>query len=160
MTNSINKIGIIQTAPLPGDFSNNLRAIVQGYRECLEHGADIVIAPAAALCGLEPGNLATRRSFLSQTQLALDSLSKELGTAPLFLAAYAQTISNEEVYVGVVGEDDADSDPWMENERSIVMVPYMVEKNCVTELEENRNFNILGSEVRVFLSNEEQLPDE
>lgn len=160
MTNSINKIGIIQTAPLPGDFSNNLRAIVQGYRECLEHGADIVIAPAAALCGLEPGHLAMRHSFLSQTQLALDSLSKELGTAPLFLAAFAQTISNEEVYVGVVGEDDADSDPWMENERSIVMVPYMVEKNCVTELEENRNFNIMGSEVRIFLSNEEQLPDE
>ena len=72
MKYSIKKIGIIQNAPLPGDFSNNLRAIVQGYRECLDHGADIVVAPAAALCGLEPQSLATRSSFLAQTQAAAE----------------------------------------------------------------------------------------
>mgnify|MGYP003290563751 FL=1 len=49
MNTNISKIGLIQTAPLPGDFSNNLRAIVQGYRECLDHGAEVVIAPAASL---------------------------------------------------------------------------------------------------------------
>ena len=48
------KIGIIQTDTLPGDFPNNLRAIVQGYRECLDHGAELVLAPAYALCGLNP----------------------------------------------------------------------------------------------------------
>ena len=73
MTRAIKKIGLIQTSPLPGDFSNNLRAIVQGYRECLNHGAELVIAPAAALCGLEPGALSIRRSFISQTRAALEA---------------------------------------------------------------------------------------
>lgn len=157
MTPTITKIGLIQTAPLPGDFPNNLRAIVQGYRECLDHGAQIVIAPGAALCGLEPGNLATRRSFIEQTKAALEALSKELGSAPLLLAAYTLTVGDDELYIGIAGEDD--NDPWMTNDRSILLTPYLLENDCVTELENCSTFDIDGTHFYVDTNDEELLPD-
>lgn len=157
MSTTISKIGLIQTAPLPGDFSNNLRAIVQGYRECLEHGAELVIAPAAALCGLEPHNLAQRRSFIDQSRVALDKLSKELSSAPLLLAAYTLTISDDELYVGMVGEGDNDS--WMANDRSVLLTPYLLEKDSVTELESNDVITINNTRFYIDLGDEEMLPD-
>lgn len=159
MTKTIKKIGLIQTAPLPGDFSTNLRTIVQGYRECLDHGADLVIAPAAALCGLEPRHLSTRRSFLAQTKAALDSLSRELGSAPLLLAAYAKTLRDEELYVGIVGEDD-EEDPWMAEEQIVSLVPHLLEKDSVTELENSGCVDVLGSRIYTDTSDEEILPND
>ena len=159
MNTNISKIGLIQTAPLPGDFSNNLRAIVQGYRECLDHGAEIVIAPAASLCGLEPRDLVTRSSFISQTRAALETLASELGEAPLLLAAYTLTISDDELYVGIVGEDD-ESDPWMDKNRTVILTPYLLEKDSVTELENNSTVSIRGAQFYTDTSDEEMLPND
>lgn len=83
------KVGIIQNSPRTADFSNNLRHIVQGYRACLDHGAELVVASAHALCGPGLHDLAARDSFRKQQQLALETLSRELGTAPLILGAYS-----------------------------------------------------------------------
>ncbi len=161
MTTNISKIGLIQTAPLPGDFSNNLRAIVQGYRECLDHGAEIVIAPSAALCGLEPRDLVKRRSFISQTRAALDALSQELGSAPLLLAAYTTIISDDEMFVGLVGEDDdANDSPWTGDNLNVILTPYLLEKDSVTELENNCTVNIRGTLFYTDTSDVELLPDE
>lgn len=85
MQNGNLKIGIIQSFPATADFSGNLRRIVQGYRECLDHGAELIIAPATALCGLAPLALTGRRSFMMQTRAALDALAAELGSVPLLL---------------------------------------------------------------------------
>ena len=85
MTTEIRKIGIIQTFSLPGDFPNNLRSVVNAYRECLEHGAQLVIAPSTCICGIDPRDLAARRSFLEQTKDCLDALSRELGSVPLIV---------------------------------------------------------------------------
>ncbi|MBQ6941439.1 MAG: hypothetical protein IJN23_02630 [Akkermansia sp.] len=159
MNTNISKIGLIQTAPLPGDFSNNLRAIVQGYRECLDHGAEIVIAPAASLCGLEPRDLVTRSSFISQTRAALETLASELGDAPLLLAAYTLTISDDELYVGIVGEDD-ESDLWMDKNRTVILTPYLLEKDSVTELENNSTVSIRGAQFYTDTSDEELLPND
>lgn len=159
MNTNISKIGLIQTAPLPGDFSNNLRSIVQGYRECLDHGAEIVIAPAASLCGLEPRDLVTRSSFISQTRAALETLASELGEAPLLLAAYTLTISDDELYVGIVGEDD-ESDPWMDKNRTVILTPYLLEKDSVTELENNSTVSIRGAQFYTDTSDEELLPND
>lgn len=89
-TTPIKKIGLIQNYPLPGDFSNNIRTIVQGYRECLDQGAELVIAPAYALCGMEPKDLAQRNSFQRQQQMALKTLAQETSAVdvPLILGAY------------------------------------------------------------------------
>ncbi len=159
MKYSIKKIGIIQNAPLPGDFSNNLRAIVQGYRECLDHGADIVVAPAAALCGLEPQSLATRSSFLAQTQAALESLSRELGHAPLILAAYTVTINDEDLYIGMIGEDDMANDTWMQKDRRIVLTPYLLEKDCVTEVTDGETIEINDRQFYIDTNDRDMLPD-
>lgn len=160
MSTRITRIGIIQTAPLPGDFPNNLRAIVNAYRECLEHDADIVIAPAAAVCGLEPGNLALRSSFLEQTQDCLHTLSRELGSAPLLLAAYTRSINDEDLYAGIVAEGEEDDEPWLEKETSVLLTPYLLEHDCVTELAPNESFSIGGQSFYIDLSDAELLPDE
>ena len=73
------KVGIIQNSPRTAYFSNNLRHIVQGYRACLDHGAELVVASAHALCGPGLYDLAMRDSFRNQMQLALETLSRELG---------------------------------------------------------------------------------
>lgn len=156
---NISKIGIIQTAPLPGDFSNNLRAIVQGYRECLDHGADIVIAPAAALCGLEPRALATRFSFLRQTQLALKTLSQELGDAPLILGAYTYTFGEDELTDAELGENDELDTPWMAKNLHVILTPYLLEKDEVTELEDCETVTIRGCSFYVDTSDQEMLAE-
>ncbi len=143
------KIGIIQNAPLTADFSGNLRTIVQGYRECLDHGATLVIAPATALCGPEPGALANRRSFLTQTQAALDALSHELGSTPLLLGASASLYPfgddewDELSNSGGVNEQDAEPDS------CIALVPFLIEKDTVTELEDAAVTPIAGLNVYV-----------
>lgn len=159
MTKPITKIGLIQTAPLPGDFSNNLRAIVQGYRNCLDHGAEVVVASAAALCGLEPQSLVNRRSFISQAQQALQTLASELSSAPLFLAAYTLTVSDDELYVGIAGEDDEEEDPWMANDRRIVLTPYLLEKDSITELSNGETMELQGMRFYIDTTDDEALPD-
>lgn len=159
MTTSITKIGLVQTAPLPGDFSNNLRAIVQGYRECLNHGAELVIAPAAALCGLEPGDLATRRSFVNQTRAALDTLSRELGSAPLLLGAYTNVLGDDEVYVGIMAGEGDEEDPWMASDQRITLVPYLLEHDSVTELNSAEVFSLDDVSIYVDMTDTEHLPD-
>lgn len=144
MSTEIRKIGIIQTVSLPGDFPNNLRSVVNAYRECLEHGAQLVIAPATCICGIEPAALAMRGSFLSQTQACLHALSQELGSVPLIVGAYTHALSDEELSVGMVGEDYF-SPPQEPSVHRAMLSPYLVENNCVTELEACASFE-LGSQ--------------
>ncbi|MCQ2371214.1 MAG: hypothetical protein MJ058_04075 [Akkermansia sp.] len=158
MESSIQRIGIIQNAPLPGDFPNNLRALVQGYRDCIDHGAGLVVAPADALCGLEPQDLAERPSFEEQTQRALDALSAELGAAPLILGAYMRFIADDELWDGMLGEDDGERDS-LERRRT-ALVPYLLERDTVTELEDNTVMEIDGLRVYVRLGEGEILPEE
>lgn len=109
----MNKIGIIQTDTLPGDFPNNLRAIVQGYRECLDHGAELVLAPAYALCGLNPRALMNRASFLRQQEDAAITLADELSNTnvPLLLGYGIDATEGKEL------ADYPEADDWgMEDE--------------------------------------------
>ena len=128
------KIGIIQNAPLTADFSNNLRQIVQGYRECLDHGAELIVASAYALSGANPADLARRESFQRQLRAALDCLSQELGSVPLLLGAYTDLPL-------FIPEDIEEDDLLAEADEIILqmpargrLVPYLLENNCVEEL--------------------------
>ncbi len=114
------KIGIIQSSPLPADFSNNLRHIVQGYRACLDHGAEIVVASAHAMCGPGVHDLVQRDSFREQMELALQTLSRELGDAPLVLGAYST----------ILDEDSDENEPILPR-----LTPYWLENDMVDELE-------------------------
>ncbi len=150
------KIGIIQNAPLTADFPNNLRSIVQGYRECLDHGATLVIAPATALCGPHPAALAARRSFQRQTQDALNALSLELGSAPLLLGAYAPLFPED-------GEEWERLLTPLENEEQnggSELVPYLLEPNSVTELADGESFALDGLKIYVDICIGEVIPDD
>lgn len=160
MATKITKIGIIQIASLPGDFPNNLRAVVNGYRECLEHGAQLVVAPASAVCGLEPHSLARRDSFLAQTQDCLEKISKELGEVPMLLAAHSRNFQDEDLYAGVVCEGDDNYEPWLEQDMVVELTPYLLDCDGVTELEANSTIDINEQLVYVDLDDGEILPDD
>lgn len=148
------KIGLIQTSPLPGDFSVNLRAIVQGYRECIDHGAQIVLAPADALCGIEPQDLIRRESFIRQMRAAFDALSKELGNVPLLTCGYDTDIDEEELWDGLLGEEEADPAT-----REYRLIPFLVEREGITELDDGEQNDIDGHTVFVCIGDTEMLPD-
>ena len=124
------KIGIIQNAPLTADLSNNLRQIVQGYRECLDHGANLIIAPAHALCGADLGDLTERTSFVRQAEAALESLARELGDTPLITASYVPMPMLEDGH-GYFPENGYD-EPLLPG----ILTPYLLEDGEITELEE------------------------
>ncbi len=150
------KIGIIQNAPLTADFPNNLRSIVQGYRECLDHGATLVIAPATALCGPHPAALAARCSFQRQTQDALHALSRELGAAPLLLGAYAPLIAEdgEEWEHLLAPLENGDENGGSE------LVPYLLEQDSVTELADGECFELDGRRIYADICIGEVIPDD
>lgn len=130
-------IGIIQNAPLTADFPNNLRQIVQGYRECIDHGAKLVIASAFALCGSNPEDLVDRKSFIRQTSAALNTLSLELGEVPLILGAYSELFD----------EDDATDDS--EGVRLTALSPYLLENSTITELDDAGTIDLDGLTIYV-----------
>ncbi len=155
------KIGIIQNAPLTADFPNNLRSIVQGYRECLDHGAELVIAPATALCGPKPGALAARRSFLRQTQAALEALSHELGNAPLLLGAYAPLFPEDGEWDALDQQEAlSTATSGLCTETCVDLVPFLIEKDTVTELADAEVTDIAGVAAYVDICAGEVLPDE
>lgn len=126
------KIGIVQTTAQTADFSNNLRAVVQGYRHCIDHGAEIVVADAFALCGPCPGDLKERSSFLNQTQAALKALAAEIGSVPLLLGAYAPDPA-------LPGEDFWETDgllpetePGDLEDGTVMLMPYLLEQDTVS----------------------------
>lgn len=158
MYKKFTKAGLIQNFPHPGDFSTNLRVIIQGYRECLNHGADIVFAPAAALCGLEPRDLTLRRSFYFQCRAALDALAKEVTTAPLILGAYTIVEGKDAAYVGLTAGED-EEDYWRSKDMDLDLVPFLIESNSVTEMTANELSFVEGNTVYVDMTEEEQMPD-
>ncbi len=156
------KIGIIQNAPITADFPNNLRSIVQGYRECLDHGAELVVASAAALCGPKPRALACRRSFLKHTQAALEALSHELGNAPLLLGAYTPLFPDEGDEWGTPLNEGSMCDclSAADSEACVDIAPFLLEKDTVTELADAEVTDIAGINIYVDICTGEVLPDE
>ena len=155
------KIGIIQNTPLTADLSNNLRQIVQGYRDCLDHGADLIIAPACALCGADVLDLASRQSFIRQTRAALDNLARELGETPLILGAYSPLFSHDDDFTLLTNEEDQPDLTYSRESRpTSLLTPYLLESNEVTELEEATCFDLDGTNIYIDLDDEIALPED
>lgn len=145
----ISKLGIVQNAPQTADLSNNLRQIVQGYRECLDHGAQFIIASGNALCGHELQSLANRRSFVEQTQAALKALAAELGQVPLLLGAYACLVDKAIYSPGsatkIRDEYDLLCNEEAEKEKVLsAIVPVLLTHNSVVMLPEGEVSEIAG----------------
>lgn len=81
------KVGLVQINAVIGDFPGNAKRLLAGYRECLEKGAEIVIAPELALVGYPPRDLVFKTRFVPSCLQALDYLAGEVGEVP-FLVGY------------------------------------------------------------------------
>ncbi len=149
------KIGIIQNAPLTADFSANLRNIVQAYRDCIDRGAELIIAPAYALTGAEVQDLSKRHSFQEQNQLALETLAKEIAHAPLLLASYGTAIptDDEENLFSILEAQDFIIDV------PHILCPVLLEDGAVTQLEEGYPCEIAGLKVYVEVGDEDSATD-
>ena len=155
------KIGIIQNTPLTADLSNNLRQIVQGYRDCLDHGADLIIAPACALCGADVLDLASRQSFIRQTRAALENLARELGETPLILGAYSPLFSHDEDFTLLTDDEETPDLTYTQESRpTSLLTPFLLESNEVTELEEASCFDLNGTTIYIALDDEIALPED
>ncbi len=149
------KIGIIQNFSIAGDFSKNLRALVQGYRSCIDQGADLVIASAYALCGIEPQDLIRRESFLEQTENALIALSQEINCAPLILAAYSNELSEREELELLGMQDEELMDYSIESRLGL----FLLEEGNISQLEEAELIEHAGLTFCAELGHEESLSD-
>lgn len=79
------KIGIAQLNAVVGDFPGNAKRILAAYRECLEQGAELVVAPELALVGYPPRDLLFKSQFVQKCLQALDYLADEIKEVPLVL---------------------------------------------------------------------------
>lgn len=152
------KIGIIQNTPLTADFPNNLRQIVQGYRECLDHDAEIIVAPAHALCGADPMDMADRNSFIGQTEAALHALSLELGEVPLILGAYTRygiDPMDDELLAELMQDSNAEPIAYTQ------LSPYLLTNNEVTLLENGEVCELDDKRILVYCDDSlEHMDDE
>lgn len=81
------KIGIIQPNHNAGDFSRNVRSLIENYRLCLDQGAELVVSPAMSLCGPGLGDLVFRSAYGRQNRDAVTYLSREIGDIPLLVGS-------------------------------------------------------------------------
>ncbi len=149
------KIGIIQNAPLTADFSNNLRSIVQSYRDCIDRGAELIIAPAFALCGPDALDFCQRRSFIEQSEHALNLLSLELGSVPLILASYSNSLSQMSDQ-DIFGLEEIDEEDLL---NEVYLSPFLLENNEITQLDETIAFELGGINIYVEIGSEESYTD-
>lgn len=79
------KVGITQINGVIGDFPGNAKRLLQGYRECLEQGAELVITPELSLAGYPPRDLVFKSQFVPKCLQALDYLAGEVKEVPLLV---------------------------------------------------------------------------
>ena len=103
------KIGIAQINAVIGDFPGNVKRILAAYRECLEHGADVVITPELSLVGYPPRDLVLKSQFVPKCLQALDYLADEIREIPL-LVGYV-----DHHHPSVPGKPFRNAAAWLEN---------------------------------------------
>lgn len=85
------KIGIVQCNLKIGDFCGNMDLVVQGYRDAVQQGAQLVVASELALFGYPPGDMLLRSDYLNRQNAALDELSRHIGDAGLIVGVATST---------------------------------------------------------------------
>lgn len=167
MSEKIKKIGIIQSRALPGDFSRNLRHIVQGYRECLDRGAEIAITSIYALSGIAPQDLKRRRSFIRQMEDAAEALAAELAVTDVpLLTGYCinplHSPTDDEFDEEWEQDDgllyDAEEEEYGMHESGI-LVPCVIHRGSIRTLTDGGTSTIVDMLCHITTSDAESLPE-
>jgi NAD+ synthetase len=77
------RIGLLQLNAIIGAFDKNRARLEEAYREAVDKGAELVLAPELFLCGYPPRDLLLREDFISRGLECLEALTKSIGAIPL-----------------------------------------------------------------------------
>ena len=77
------RIALLQLNATIGAFDKNRTRLEQAYREAVEKGAELVLAPELFLCGYPPRDLLLREDFIQRGLECLDLLAQSIGEIPL-----------------------------------------------------------------------------
>jgi NAD+ synthetase len=77
------RIGLLQLNATIGAFDKNRARLEEAYREAVDKGAELVLAPELFLCGYPPRDLLLRDDFISCGLECLDALAVSVGDVPL-----------------------------------------------------------------------------
>jgi len=77
------RIGLLQLNATIGAFDKNRARLEEAYREAVQKGAELVLAPELFLCGYPPRDLLLRDDFISRGLECLTALSRSVGHVPL-----------------------------------------------------------------------------
>jgi NAD+ synthetase len=77
------RIALLQLNATIGAYEKNRARLELAYREAVEKGAELVLAPELFLCGYPPRDLLLRGDFISRGLECLDALAKTVGAVPL-----------------------------------------------------------------------------
>jgi NAD+ synthetase len=77
------RIGLLQLNATIGAYDKNRARLESAYREAVEKGAELVLAPELFLCGYPPRDLLLRDDFISRGLECLETLAASVGNVPL-----------------------------------------------------------------------------
>ncbi len=77
------RIGLLQLNATIGAFDKNRARLEAAYRETVDKGAELVLAPELFLCGYPPRDLLLRDDFIQRGLECLDALAAAVGAVPL-----------------------------------------------------------------------------
>ena len=77
------RIGLLQLNATIGAFDKNRARLEEAYREAVDNGAELVLAPELFLCGYPPRDLLLRDDFVQRGLDCLDALASSVGDVPL-----------------------------------------------------------------------------
>ena len=83
------KIGLAQINTTVGDLPGNFEKILAAYRQAVEAGAELVLAPELAVTGYPPQDLLFKSRFVPASLEILQRLQGEVGAAPLLVGFVA-----------------------------------------------------------------------
>jgi NAD+ synthetase len=79
------RIGLLQLNATIGAFDKNRTRLESAYREAVEKGAELILAPEMFLCGYPPRDLLLRDDFIQRGLDCLHALTKSVGAVPLIV---------------------------------------------------------------------------
>ena len=77
------RIGLLQLNATVGAYDKNRARLEEAYREAVERGAELVLAPELFLCGYPPRDLLLRHDFIERGLECLAQLAATVGEVPL-----------------------------------------------------------------------------
>ncbi len=87
------KVALCQINPTVGAISDNVRKIINVYKDALGNNCDIIVFPELAITGYPPQDLLLNEKFIKANLLALNEIVKQV-TAPAIIGYVKRQKSN------------------------------------------------------------------